>query len=104
MIIAQDAYVLTSKLPIEERFSFVSQINRSAISIPSNIAEGAGRTSDKEFSNFLSISLGSSYELETQLILAKNLFDVDGTEIIEKLQELQKMIVGLKNSLGSKTV
>lgn len=103
IIIAQDSYVLTSKLPVEERFSLVSQINRSAVSIPSNIAEGAGRTSNKEFSHFLSVSLGSAYELETQLILVNNLFDVDTTEIIEKLHELQKMIVGFKKTLDIKS-
>lgn len=104
MNIVQDSYVITSYLPVEERFSLISQINRSAISIPSNIVERAGRTTNKEFAHFLSIGLSSAYKLETQLILANRLFKIEVKEIVEKLNELQKMIVGLKNSLGSKTV
>ena len=66
-------YLLTRSFPQFENFGLVSQINRSAVSIPSNIAEGAGRNSDKEFIHFLSIAQASSYELETQLIISKNL-------------------------------
>ena len=104
MTIVEDSYVLSSNLPAEERFSLVSKINRSAISIPSNIAEGSGRTTDKEFAHFLNISLSSAYELETQMILAGRLFKIEVKEIVEKLHELQKMIVGLKNSLDSKNL
>ena len=66
-------YALTRDFPQNEKFGLVSQINRSAVSIPSNIAEGAGRNSDKEFVYFLAIAHGSSFELETQLIISRNL-------------------------------
>lgn len=62
-------YGATSKFPEKERFGLISQINRTTVSIPSNIAEGAGRNSDKEFLYFLSIAHVSSYESETQLIM-----------------------------------
>ena len=102
MKIVKSVYSLTSNLPSDERFGLVSQINRCSISIPSNIAEGSGRTSDKEFIHFLNISISSSFELETQLILANDLFNTDSEEIIEKINELQKMIVGFKKSLDVK--
>lgn len=102
MKIVKSVYSLTSNLPSDERFGLVSQINRCSISIPSNIAEGSGRTSNKEFIHFLNISISSSFELETQLILANDLFNTDSEEIIEKINELQKMIVGFKKSLDIK--
>ncbi|MCE2743299.1 MAG: four helix bundle protein [Fluviicola sp.] len=102
MKIVKSVYSLTSNLPSDERFGLVSQINRCSISIPSNIAEGSGRTSNKEFIHFLNISISSSFELETQLILANDLFNTDSEEIIEKINELQKMIVGFKKSLEVK--
>ena len=63
MILVKDVYSLTNDLPTEERFGLISQVNRCAVSIPSNIAEGSGRTSEKEFINFLRIAISSSYEL-----------------------------------------
>ncbi|NJM94139.1 MAG: four helix bundle protein [Cytophagales bacterium] len=71
--IAKTIYKLTSHFPQEEKYGLISQIRRCSISIPSNIAEGSGRSSAKDFSHFLSISLSSSFELETQLILASEL-------------------------------
>src|SRR5882757_3244406 len=70
MDLAVFAYQLTSFFPKEEKFGLISQIQRCAVSIPSNIAEGSGRVSKKEFQHFVSISMGSSFELETQVILA----------------------------------
>lgn len=102
MKIVKSVYSLTSNLPSDERFGLVSQINRCSISMPSNIAEGSGRTSNKEFIHFLNISISSSFELETQLILANDLFNTNSEEIIEKINELQKMIVGFKKSLELK--
>jgi len=67
--LTKSVYIICAELPSNEKFGLISQIKRSAISIPSNIAEGAGRNSTKEFVHFLSIANGSSYELETQLIL-----------------------------------
>jgi len=102
MKLVKSIYSLTSNFPSDERFGLVSQINRCSISIPSNIAEGSGRTSNKEFTHFLNISLSSSFELETQLILANELFNVNTEVLIEKINELQKMIVGFKKSLETK--
>jgi four helix bundle protein len=68
-----DVYVITDKFPDREKFALTSQINRCAVSIVSNIAEGAGRNSRKEFNNFLGITLGSTCELETQLMIANRL-------------------------------
>jgi four helix bundle protein len=99
ILIASSVYHLTSKLPSEEKFGLVSQINRSAVSVPSNIAEGSGRSTIKDFQNFLNISLGSSYELETQLILIEMIYAIKTEEIILKINELQRMLKGFKKSL-----
>ncbi len=92
--LVSDVYKATATFPDRERFNLISQINRAAVSIPSNIAEGAGRNSDKEFVQFLAIAHASTYEVETQLIISKNLGylseeDLEG--LVEKLEELQKM-------------
>ncbi|RZL13238.1 MAG: four helix bundle protein, partial [Pedobacter sp.] len=68
-----NVYKATSSFPSDERFGLTSQSRRAAVSIPSNIAEGAGRNSMKEFNNFLGIANGSSYELQTQLVIANKL-------------------------------
>ena len=77
-------YELTDQFPKEEIYGITSQIRRSSISVPSNIAEGAGRKSPKEFKQFLFIALGSLSELETQIIIAKNLKYID-KEINDKI-------------------
>jgi four helix bundle protein len=101
--IAKLVFQLTRSFPAEERYSLTSQLTRCAVSVPSNIAEGCGRKSDKEFNQFLSISLGSAFELETQIILAYE-FEYISKDIYEvtiiKINELQKMISGLQRSLG----
>lgn len=102
MKVVKSTYLLTAQLPLDERFGLISQINRSAVSIPSNIAEGSGRTTDKDFLNFINISLSSSFELETQLILANDLFQLDVQNLIIKINELQRMIVGFKKSISFK--
>ena len=92
--LVSDVYKVTATFPDCERFNLISQINRAAVSIPSNIAEGAGRNSDKEFVQFLAIAHASTYEVETQLIISKNLgyLSEEGLEgLLEKLEELQKM-------------
>lgn len=99
MQIVKSVYFLTSQLPSDEKFGLTSQINRSSVSIPSNIAEGSGRTSNKEFIHFLNISLSSSFELETQLILSNELFNIEVENTLKKINELQKMIVGFKKTL-----
>lgn len=92
-------YSITGSFPNEERFGLVSQINRCVVSIPSNIAEGCSRTSQKDFSRFLQISLGSAFELETQIEIAKEIGFVDlvlHSEIISELNVIQKRIQSLK--------
>lgn len=102
MELAEIVYQLAAHFPGEEKFGLQSQIKRCVVSIVSNIAEGAGRNSQKEFINFLGYSLGSSYELETQLILAErfNYINNESLEnVLSKLNEIQKMIFGLIKSL-----
>lgn len=91
-------------LPSDEKYGLISQIKRSAISIPSNIAEGAGRESQNEFAHFLSIANGSSYELQTQLILATELELIEESVVLPSLKlldEVQKMNYTLQKKLKS---
>ena len=102
MEVAEEVYLLTANFPNEEKFGLISQLRRSAGSIPSNIAEGAGRNTNGEFKNFLGIANGSSYELFTQLLLSIKL--KLGSEslvnpILSKVIELQKMSYSLIKSL-----
>ena len=94
MDIAEQSYLISAQFPSEEKFGLTSQIRRSAVSVPSNIAEGAGRNTDGEFRNFLGIASGSSNELCTQLILSHRLNLVSEEKIkplINDLMEVQKM-------------
>lgn len=103
MKLVSDIYNFTKKFPKEEVYALTSQIRRSAISIPSNISEGAGRSSEKEFNNFLSFSYGSTCELETQLLIAKNLdyiSDIELDMLLNDLYQIQKMIFKLKEKLN----
>ena len=87
-------YKVTALFPKEDRFGLISQIKRSAVSIPSNIAEGAGRNSEKEFLYFLSVANGSAYELQTQLLISNKLnFLKDEVldSMLKELDEIQKM-------------
>lgn len=96
-------YSLTSKFPIEEKFGLISQINRCSVSIPSNIAEGSGKSTDKDFANFLSHSLGSLYELETQIIISFRLKYVTQNsydDVISQISALEKMIVSFIKNLN----
>ena len=102
-----NVYKLTSNFPNEEKYGLVSQLRRSAGSIPSNIAEGAARQTNKEYIQFLYVSLGSLMELETQLIISKNIELISGETLNDlqfKLKEIGKMLNGLityrKNKLG----
>lgn len=98
-------YKLTKSFPNTEIYGIVAQINRSAVSIPSNIAEGAGRNSDNDFARFIHIATGSSFELETQLMIAfeigyieKEVFE----ESINQLNKIQKMLVNFNKHLKKK--
>ena len=100
--IVSDIYITTKKFPKEELYSLTSQIRRSAISIPSNIAEGFRRYHNKEYKQFLYIALGSCAELETQIVIAKNLkYITEGEEIelTEKLDHLCRMTSNLIKKL-----
>ena len=99
--IVDDVYKLIESFPKDEKFGLISQISRCSVSIPSNIAEGSSRT-DKSFSHFLDISLGSSFELETQLIIAskRNYISKEQlNKLEEKIAEFQKMTMGFQNKL-----
>jgi len=105
MGLAKDVYGFLSNLPENEKYGLTAQIRRSVISIPSNIAEGAGRNSDREFKQFLGISNGSTFELQTQLLLVKELdlcpmHDIE--PIINTCVELQKMNFSLQRTLINK--
>ena len=105
MQIAEDIYRLTDNLPKHEMYSLTNQLRRAAISVPSNIAEGHGRNSPREFNHFLGIALGSLSELETQLLLAVRLNYFKEQELIALLKttnEAAKMLQGLKKSLNPK--
>lgn len=102
--ISKTVFQITRLFPVEERYSLASQLTRCAISIPSNIAEGCGRNSKKELNQFLNISLGSAFELETQLIIAYEFGYIDPTTytmLIADINVLQKMITGLKKSIST---
>ena len=96
---------ITTKLPEEEKFGLTAQMRRAAISIPSNIAEGAGRNNQKEFIHFLRISQGSIAELETQILIGQNLGHFHNTTIqtlLDDLDEIFKMVIGLQKTLRKK--
>ena len=100
--LTKNIYSITSSYPKEEKYGIISQIRRASVSIPSNIAEGSGRDSKKEFNQFLNISLGSCFELETQLIISEKLDFIandDFLQMNQMLVNIQKMLNGLKKSL-----
>ena len=94
-VLVKDVYKLTSDFPQSEIYGLTSQMRRATVSIPSNIAEGSGRKTNKEFSRFLEIAYSSALELETQLYLSFDLeFIIESVleEFLVKIDELQKMI------------
>ena len=104
MALAKLVYQVTQKFPSEERYGLTSQLRRAAVSVPSNIAEGQARRGTNEFLQFLSIAEGSLAELETQLLLSTELAyckPADAESPLKEIDELQKMIVGLKRTLSS---
>lgn len=97
-----EIYKVTNSFPTHERFGLISQLQRAAVSVPTNISEGSAKSSNKDFARFLEISLGSTFELETELLVALNLSYIDKEKYLflnEKLTELQKMIIGFKDML-----
>jgi four helix bundle protein len=99
MQLVEDIYRLTAGFPKEEIYGLTAQLRRAAVSVPSNLSEGAGRKSNKELLNFLNISLGSIAELETQLLIAERLSYGKIEAVLERLSRVRALILGLRNSL-----
>jgi four helix bundle protein len=100
-----DVYSLTKKFPIDERYGLVSQLNKAVISVPSNIAEGWGRELSKNYLQFLRIARGSLMEVETMVLISKNLNFISEKEFIEtqnKIEEVGKILQGLIKSINQK--
>lgn len=85
-----ESYRLTMDFPKEEKYGLISQIRRASVSIPSNIAEGCSRSTDKDFARYLEIALGSAFELETQTLIAKHLELIPKSSLEEYLELLDK--------------
>ena len=104
-LLVKEVYLLTAAFPVGERFGLVSQMNRAAVSIPSNIAEGYGRATTQDYLHFLRIARGSAYELETQLVLAQDLglcTEERGLRVQMVLQEEIRILQGLIAALERK--
>jgi four helix bundle protein len=105
MDLAADIYRWTNLLPKHELYGLTSQLQRSAVSIPANIAEGHGRSTTKEYLRFLSIARGSLAELETELLLAKRIGygDSDVAEkLFKQIEEISRLLRGLQKALREK--
>jgi four helix bundle protein len=100
--LVKEVYEVTAEFPATEKYGLISQLRRCVVSIPANIAEGAGRNTDKDFAHFLNISLGSAFELDTLLILSfdlKLISDIQLSLVSNKISEIQKMTHGLIKTL-----
>jgi len=105
MELVTSLYRLTSGFPQQEQYGLSNQIRRSAVSIPSNIAEGAARNSDREFKQYLYIALGSASELETQLLIAEKLgFLATGSNFQDDISAIRKMLTGLISYVTKKKI
>lgn len=93
--LVREIYKTVSLFPKEEMYSLTAQVKRAAISVPANISEGSARNSPKEFVQFLYISLGSLSELETLLIIAKQLKFIKKAECLSRVEEIKKMLISL---------
>ena len=101
-IFCSNIYSITATFPNDERFGLTNQLRRASISIPSNIAEGCSRNSNKDFSRFLEIAIGSAYEIETQLLIASDLgfINQENSETLSKsLEEIIKMTSKFRSTL-----
>ncbi len=99
-----DVYKATEKFPKEETYGLTSQIRRAVVSIPSNISEGAGRNSKNEFRHFLSIANGSSYELQTQIVISNKLnllTDKTTAVLLNQVDEIQKMNYSFQKTISN---
>lgn len=97
-----EIYLVTAHFPKEEIYGLIAQLRRAAVSIASNIAEGAGRNTNNDFKHFLAIANGSSYEIQTQLMIAEKLKFIDtaiANRLLQDIDDLQKMSYRLQQSL-----
>ena len=85
-------YKITSKFPTDEKFGLISQLRRASVSVPSNIAEGSAKSSDKHFLVFLETALGSCFEMETQLLLSYDLEFIDNIALVDLQKQLESNI------------
>ena len=102
MELVSESYKITRSFPKFETYGLMSQMNRCAVSIPSNISEGTSKSTDKHFNKYLEISLGSAFEWETQLIISyhENYINEEKfNELEQKIKQIQKMISGFKSTL-----
>jgi len=104
MLLAEQVYRLSDGFPKHELYGLTSQMRRSAVSVPSNLSEGAARNGNKEFGNFLGIALGSLAELETQVILASRLGYADVSELLIQVNRVRGLLIGLRKHLHGSMV
>jgi four helix bundle protein len=102
-LFCSEIYEITTKFPNDERFGLTNQLRRASVSIPSNIAEGSSRSSNKDFPRFLEIAIGSAYEVETQILISNDLgfIDKESLDILtHDLNEIIKMISRFRSTLN----
>jgi four helix bundle protein len=92
-VFCKEIYVVTVQFPESEKFGLTNQLRRASVSIPSNIAEGASRKSNKDFSRFLEIALGSCYEIETQLLISNDLGFLNDNDLKQSLSSLKSIVL-----------
>lgn len=101
-VYVKQVYLMTNQFPNSEKFGLVSQLNRAAISIPSNIAEGCGQGTEKSLSHYLDLALGSACEVETQIYLAYDLEFIDEQKmkrLTDEIVQIRRMIIGYQKTL-----
>jgi four helix bundle protein len=101
MLLVEQVYKASARFPTHEVYGLISQMRRAAVSVPSNLSEGAGRNGSREYINFLGISLGSLAELETQSIIASRLGYADTADILNSINQVRALLIGLRNHLKS---
>ena len=100
MLLVEEVYKVSAAFPGNEVYGLTSQVRRAAVSVPSNLSEGAARNGKKEFCNFLGISLGSLAELETQLIIASRLGYAEISELLSSINHVRALIIGLRHYIS----